>query len=458
MFKTQNLYQNDDKWKNVRLGNSSETIGGWGCLLTSVTMMLNGIGYNETPETVNEKMKANGGFQGAFFIPSVVPYIWPNAVYRDMQPCDTVPAPIAQIDAAILAGKPVILQVDWNKQAGIQTHFVLVKEKKGNDYVLYDPYKYTGDGPDKEVLLTSRYKYNGARIDTEISAVLWFEALGAVPAEPPKVTKVPVPADKFMLYAAEDDLALRADASVGGMLLKRMVRGTELISLEPKATAKAKLGVNGKWINVQDPKGDQGYVAAWYVSETKGGTPPSTAAPASTTSTSPSPSTSNLPPGALAFLPTEELSFRTQPVISPDTLIRRIPVTEKLVSVEPANVVIPKVGVVNQWLKVRDASNKEGYVAAWYVKYAGGSTAQQTATTSPSTGGGTKVKAAAQSVAFRKQPVVSESTLIRWLPLGTELTIAEPGGESKVGANNQWLKVKDASGLEGYVAAWFISR
>jgi hypothetical protein len=35
MFKTQNLYQNDERWKNVKLGNSSETIGGWGCLLTS---------------------------------------------------------------------------------------------------------------------------------------------------------------------------------------------------------------------------------------------------------------------------------------------------------------------------------------------------------------------------------------------------------------------------------------
>jgi hypothetical protein len=134
MFKTRNLYQNDEKWKNAKLGNSSETIGGWGCLLTSVTMMLNGIGYNETPETVNEKMKKAGGFQGAFFIPSIVPLIWPNCAYRDMQPCESSLAPIAQIDAAVAAGKPVILQVDWNKQTGIQTHYVLIKENKGNDY------------------------------------------------------------------------------------------------------------------------------------------------------------------------------------------------------------------------------------------------------------------------------------------------------------------------------------
>jgi len=471
MFKAQNLYQNDEKWKNTKLGNSNETIGGWGCLLTSATMMLNGIGYSETPETVNEKMKNAGGFQGAFFIPSILPYVWPNAAYRDMQPCETSPAPIAQIDAAVAAGKPVILQVDWNKQAGIQTHFVLVKEKKGNDYVLYDPYKYPGDNPDKEVLLASRYKYNGATIEKEISAVLWFDSFSAAPPEPPKMTKVPVPADKFVIYAAEDDLALRADPSVGGYLWKRMPMGTELICLEPKVTVKTKLGANGQWINIQDPNGDQGYVAAWYVSDTKGKpAAPSTSAPASAPTTSstakpvsatPAASAIKLPPGALAFLPIEELSFRTQPVISPETVIRRVPTTEMLVSVEPASQVIPKVGVTNQWLRVRDASNKEGFVAAWYVKYASGSQPTSTTATAAApvaTGGVLKVKATAEGIALRKQPIVSDATLIKRLPLGTEFTVTEPNAEGKVGRNDQWLKVKDPTGTEGVVAAWFVAR
>ena len=457
MFKTQNLYQNDEKWKNTKLGNSSETIGGWGCLLTSVTMMLNGIGYSETPETVNEKMKKAGGFQGAFFIPSVLPYVWPNCAYRDMQPCEGS-FPVSQIDSAIAAGKPVILQVDWNKQAGIQTHFVLIKEKKGNDYVLYDPYKYGGDGPDKEVLLTSRYKYNGAIIDKEISGVLWFDSYSASPPEPPKVKKVPLPSEKYILYAAEDDLALRAEPSVSGYLWKRMIMGTELTSLEPtKAAAQAKLGKQGQWINVQDPKGDQGFVAAWYVSDTKSKPAASTATkPASSNTSTPA-----LPAGALAFLPLEELSFRTQPVIAPETVIRRIPITEQLVSVEPANVVIPKVGVTGQWLKVRDAANREGHVAAWYVKYAGGSTAQQAAnitTAAAVTGGPLKVKAAAEGVALRKQPIISDATLIKRVSLGTEFTVTELNGEGKVGKNDQWLKVKDPTGTEGVVAAWFVSR
>ena len=267
MFKTQNLYQNDEKWKNTKLGNSSETIGGWGCLLTSATMMLNGLGYNETPESVNEKMKARGGFQGAFFIPSMLPYVYPNLTYKSMQPCESYLAPIDQIDAAIAAGKPVILQVDWNKQAGVQTHFVLVKEKKGDDYVLYDPYKYGGDGPDKEVLLTKRYKYNGATLETEISAVLWFD--GNIPPEPPESKNVPLPQDAMKLYVMEDDLALRADPSISGYLWKRMIAGSELLSLEDAATTKTKLGQQGKWIQVQDSTGQQGYTAAWYLSDSK---------------------------------------------------------------------------------------------------------------------------------------------------------------------------------------------
>ncbi len=469
MFVTKNLYQNDEAWKKTQLGNGKETIGSWGCLLTSVTMMLNGIGYNETPVTANEKFRSAGGFSGALFMPSFLPYVWPNCAYNDMQYCEAYPAPIAQIDAAVAAGKPVILQVDWNKQAGTQTHFVLVKEKKGNDYSLYDPYKYGGDGPDKEVLLTTRYKFNGAKLESEISAVLWFNSYSTTPPEPPKVTKVDVPAEKFIIYAGEDDLSLRAEPSVSGYLWKRMLMGTELICLEPKAQVKSKLGVQGQWIQVQDPKGDQGYVAAWYVSEQKGkpaASPTSVSVPAQGAvpapkpgaAPAPKPAAAPVPAGALSLYPTEELSFRSQPVISPETLIRRVPATEQLICLEPANQAIAKVGVQNQWIKVRDASKKEGYVAAWYVKYAGGSTAQAATASAPAaTGGPTKVKTTVEMVSLRNQPVVSDASLIKRVPINYEFTIAEAGGEAKIGANDKWLKVKDATS-EGYVAAWFVSR
>lgn len=160
------------------------------------------------------------------------------------------------------------------------------------------------------------------------------------------------------------------------------------------------------------------------------------------------------------MVPIEELSFRSQPVIDPSTTIRRVPVTETLICIEPPSQAIPKVGVTGQWLKVRDASNKEGYVAAWYVRYASGSQPVTTTATAsaPVNGGPLKVRATAEGIALRNQPVVSDATLIRRLPIGTLFTVTELNAEAKIGRNDQWLKVKDPSGTDGYVAAWFVAR
>ncbi len=152
MFETDALYQNDPKWKNVKLGNQSqETIGSWGCLVTSMTMVANGFGFDETPETINEKMKSAGGFQGALVIPAVLPSICPGLVYKGYHPCEDSPAPMAQIDAAISTGKPVIAQVDWSPKAGLQTHWIVLYAKAGDDYYMKDPYRYSGDSPDKKL-------------------------------------------------------------------------------------------------------------------------------------------------------------------------------------------------------------------------------------------------------------------------------------------------------------------
>jgi SH3-like domain-containing protein len=159
----------------------------------------------------------------------------------------------------------------------------------------------------------------------------------------------------------------------------------------------------------------------------------------------------------LLLLPTEELAFRSRPDIAPDSLIRRIPVTEQLICLDPASVAVSKIGVTGQWLKVRDAQNKEGFVAAWYVKYASGSQQAASAPAAP-TGGALTVKATAEGIALRKQPVVSDATLIKRLPLGTVFTVTEANAEAKVGRNDQWLKVKDPAGVEGFVAAWFVRR
>jgi hypothetical protein len=365
LFKTGKLYQNDSKWKSTPLGNqANETIGSWGCLLTSMTMVLNGAGYNETPATLNEQMKAKGGFQGALVLPAVLPMIFPNLVYRGFVACEDSPAPINQIDAALAAGKPVIVQVDWNPQAGIQTHWVVLKEKKGNDYLIYDPFQYKGDTSDTELLLTSRYKHQGADPAHAISGVVWYEVKNSTP--PPPLPKVPLPSDPLTIYVSEENLALRAAPYVTGYLLKRMTSGTSLISLEARSAAEAKIGQMGQWLQVQEPGGEQGYTAAWCLAKVK---PPTNPAP--TPSTNPASTSGSTPPLSSQAGPlkvkatTEGVALRSQPIIADTTLIKRVANGTIFDVLEPG--AVSKIGVTGQWLKVKDPQGAEGYVAAWYV-------------------------------------------------------------------------------------------
>jgi hypothetical protein len=549
MFETDALYQNDPKWKNVKLGNQNkETIGSWGCLMTSMTMVANGYGFDETPETINEKMKSAGGFQGALIIPAVLPSVCPGLVYKGYQPCEDSPAPIGQIDAAIAAGKPVIAQVDWSPKAGVQTHWIVLYDKTGNDYYMKDPYRYSGDAPDKKMKVLSRYKHSGKDIAKAITGVIWIE--GSTPPKPKP--KVPVPSDSFTVYAAVDGLAFRSDPSVAAALIRRVPLNAKLETLESKADAEAKIGVNGQWIHIQDSTGDQGYTAAWYVSKTvveeeaespeptqpaptpddveyylipiadglavrsapdynaqlikrvplntkfgyfesreevnkkvgvtnqwvhiydesglqgytaawyvtrKAGKPP---APPSGSKTptqppaqpKPKPQEPAKPITGFAVVPTTDgLAFRSSTTVSDATLIKRLPISTVLGVEEPEDQAKRKIGVNGQWLKVKDSTGRVGYVAAWYVR-----TAPQSDSGDGGSDGGISVRTTAEGVALRRSTVVADHTLIKRLPNNSTVTALEADAESKIGVNGQWLKVRDASGAEGYVAAWYVTK
>jgi hypothetical protein len=63
------LYQNDPRWKNQKIGlQNNFTIEQVGCMLTSFAMTVNHFGANETPASLNEKMKAIQGFNSAWII------------------------------------------------------------------------------------------------------------------------------------------------------------------------------------------------------------------------------------------------------------------------------------------------------------------------------------------------------------------------------------------------------
>lgn len=61
--------QCDSKWANDQLGTSSNTICKAGCLMSSAAMALAGTGHNQNPKTLNQWLKAHGGYvSGDLFV------------------------------------------------------------------------------------------------------------------------------------------------------------------------------------------------------------------------------------------------------------------------------------------------------------------------------------------------------------------------------------------------------
>ncbi len=453
MFKTDLLWQNDERWAAEILGFGPPTIKEWGCLLTSFAMVVNGYGYQETPSTLNQKMKQGGGFQGAMVMPAAIPGLFPAVQFQGMVECEKTPAPIERIDAHIQQGNPALVHVDRSNVPGIQSHWVVVYAREGNDYLMLDPYRYSGDAPGKKLKLLERYKYGGQTLSEAIIGVIFFAGSGSPPAAaPPAKTRAELPSDPLELYPTADGLALRGSPNIQGYLITRIPEGQKLLALEDKAAAAQKIGQYNQWLHVQASGGQQGYVAAWYVRAEKAPAPkppqPAPSAPAQTDS------------GMIVKPTTDGLAFRTQPQVSDATLIKRLPISARLKVLEPAAQAAAKLGVQGQWLQVSDVSGQQGYVAAWYVTDLGNPAlgVKETGRPAPTQQDDPIVYAAAEGLAFRSQPLIADNTLIKRLPLQAELLLLDPADAHKIGVQGQWIKVRDVTGSEGYVAAWYVAR
>jgi hypothetical protein len=238
--------------------------------------------------------------------------------------------------------------------------------------------------------------------------------------------------------------------------------GSELVALEAPAEAKKKVGQNNAWIEVQDETGKQGFAAAWYLSQAKDGVPQVPEAVETPAA--------DEPDKLVVYAAENRLALRRQPSLTA-VIIKRLPEDSELVVLEDEAAARKKIGVKDNWLKVQDVAGAQGYVAAWFVTLtqdepALGVTAARAAPAQPQAGTGPAAPANGQlvvrpvdaGVALRRQPVIAATTLIKRLPLTADLLVLEPAAaaEKKIGVVNQWLKVRDIRGAEGYVAAWYV--
>lgn len=54
--------QKDKRWANERLGNSQDTLGTDGCLVTSTAMALSNLGFETNPSDLNKRLTAHDSF------------------------------------------------------------------------------------------------------------------------------------------------------------------------------------------------------------------------------------------------------------------------------------------------------------------------------------------------------------------------------------------------------------
>ncbi len=375
------LYQNDPRWKDQAIGlQNNLTIEQVGCMLTSYAMTVNHYGASETPASLNAKMKASGSFAGAWIKGAQVPDQFPQlGIKRQMHvECKGQPAPVDLIDQGLEDGSLIMVRVDWTPDANIDSHWVVIHDKKDDDYKIWDPWKKD----DASNTLKGRYGF-GKKEPAEIILEAIWHGKGDFPKEQDKpaatpgktkttitqAKKAPATDRQMAVQPTVDQLTMRSQPVINATnVVKALTPNDTVILLESYQEGQVKIGKQGQWLHVKDGSGAAGYIAAWLVKQVP--VPVATAQPVQPTqpaqpAATPAPSSAE----AIKVKPTtSSLSFRSQPYVADNTLIRYLTSNDVLTAVEDD--AASKIGKQNQWLKVKAADGTEGYVAAWYVSKA----------------------------------------------------------------------------------------
>lgn len=348
--------QQDPRWKNDHLGKGRGSLGNLGCAVSSVAMYTSGWGFIETPGSLNQKLKSVGGFVGQAIVWSAITRLYPQIRCTALTLCEASPAPIDNIDESLAGGQPVIVEVDFSPAGGLQTHWVLIHQKLGKDYLMLDPWPYPSDTG--EVTLMSRFSH-GRNLQRVIKAVAWYVCTSA----PTSPLPGPVETDLYIwpLASVTAGLRLRPKPSMDEPAIYAEMPGVRLSVIEDKPGALAKIGTVGEWIRVRDPSGHTGYVAAWYVEVVPSDAPPATPVPP------PASEPRKFQVMVLRSVGKLGLAVRA----APSRGAAKINVEKggtRLTVLEPASSGLLKIGKPGQWLAIKSTNNKPGYVDASYVQ------------------------------------------------------------------------------------------
>lgn len=186
--------QNDSQWRIKTLG-SKGTIGDYGCLVTCIAMVCTYFGHEETPSTLNDKLKNNGGFaNGNLFVWGAITNIYRDIMYQGQvqTPDALTSAQMQKIKDTLDKGYPVIVQIDTvPATTSFDEHWILAIGYDGDDFIIQDPWdgatkRITSWGIAPQKLIYAFAYYVGTPTVTIISTPL---------PQPPSVSGNTIPVD-----------------------------------------------------------------------------------------------------------------------------------------------------------------------------------------------------------------------------------------------------------------------
>jgi uncharacterized protein YgiM (DUF1202 family) len=242
----------------------------------------------------------------------------------------------------------------------------------------------------------------------------------------------PQPSD-LTIYTT-DRVRLRASATTASAQLAWLEEGEPLVVLGDADQARAKVGQQGQWVQVQRAGGMSGFVAAWYLQlESPAPTPPEPAPVSDVT-------------GELVVYATQALNVRKGPSTEYDRVAIALP-HEPLAVFGDRDIALSRVGDRGQWLRVQLPNLQKGYVAAWYVQTAPGPAPETLLTVYPT-----------ENMNMRERPTVTAAKIGR-PARNTSLSVHDDPERARalVGRYDEWLYVETEEGQYGWVAAWYVS-
>lgn len=264
--------QNDSKWGSDPLGFGTTNLLQEGCAVSSVAMLLSGYGYNETPGSLNKKLKASQGFSKSNIVWQTISQLYPQVKFIKTVRCEGTDAPLGEINNYLDRGLPVVVGVDTSPVEGFQSHYVLLYARAGNDYRMLDPWPYR-----IEQSLAARYGKDRP-LQRVIQRVVFYEGPGPAgpiaPSTPATgggsvssrepVSASPARKAKMLVQVEKNDSPVYVNPGRGKVISTEKT-GAQLIVIEDLKKATTKIGVAGNWLNVKASNGMSGFIDAGSV-------------------------------------------------------------------------------------------------------------------------------------------------------------------------------------------------